>query len=144
MGAYWIIRGREELDERLEFLKKHLLEKDVWPLRLDIKKFQNRRSLDQNALFWVWCEAMAEFFTEGGQPMKKQHVHDLLCHKFLGYVDHLIQGEKITKLRGTSGLDKGEFQHFMEQVDAWAVDLGIQLVYPAASEYSEYREAQVS
>ncbi len=144
MPAYWIVRGAEEIDERLQYLKQHLVDKNVWPIRMDIKRHVDQRTLPQNALFWMWCDQLVDHFAKGGQVYQKQAVHDLLCHKFLGYQEVEVEGVMITRLRGTSKLDKGEFQHFMEQVDEYAVSLGCKLTYPKASEYAQYKEAQVA
>jgi len=139
---YWIIRGVEEIDERLKFLAADLRRRNTWPMRLDVKKHTNPRTLDQNSLFWMWCDQLASYLTAKGRPMTKDDVHDLMCHLFLGYEERKLGGEIVRTLRGTSKLDKGEFHHFLEQMDAKAVEWGCQLTYPIASEYHELREAQ--
>ena len=141
-AEYWLIRGEQELETRLGFLAGHLKEKGVWPIRLDIKKHTNPRSLSHNALFWMWMSQLETYFTGKGRQCTKDDMHDLMCHKFLGYEHRVIGQTEIHKLRGTKRLDAGEFQRLMEQVDHWAVDHGCRLTYPDMSEYNRLREAQ--
>jgi hypothetical protein len=139
---YWIIRGPEEINDRLKFLADDLRRRNVWPLRLEVKKHINPRTLDQNSLFWMWCEQLAQYLCSKGRAITKDEVHDLMCHKFLGYDERTIGGEEVITLRGTSKLQKGEFHHFLEQMDAQAVEWGCQLTYPPASEYHEMKRQQ--
>lgn len=144
MSNYWLIRGKEEIDERLAFLREYLLEKDVWPLALEIKKYRNKRSLNQNALFWMWCAEARDYFNKKKtpQPLSKDDMHDLFCHLFLGYEDLVVGNTEIkNKLRGTSKLDTGEMFHFMEKIEAWCVEKGLLLTVPVVSEYWELKNA---
>ena len=142
-GTFWVIRGPEEAETRLGFLRDHLTEKGVWPIELQVKKFNKRRSVDQNALMWMWFTEIADFFTKGGRAATKDEVHDLMCHKFLGYEDRAVGELTIAnQLRGTSKLDKGEMHHFLTQVEQWAINLGCKVTIPVASEYYELQQAQ--
>lgn len=143
MSNYWLIRGVEEIDERLAFLKEYLIEKADWPIALEIKKYRNKRSLNQNALFWVWCVEARDYFNKKNppKPLTKDDMHDLFCHLFLGYEDKVVGSTVINNVpRGTSNLDTGEMFAFMERIEAWCVDKGLLLPIPQISEYWELKQ----
>jgi hypothetical protein len=141
---YWLIRGPEELDMRLKFLRQALLDLGMWPCRLDIKKYNAKRSLNQNALMWMWFQEIADHLTRKGHEYTKDDVHDLMCHKFLGYEDRRI-GELVieNQLRTTSPLDTGEMHRFLELVEAWAADKGCMVTIPIQSQYYKLQQEQL-
>lgn len=146
MSNYWLIRDREEIDVRLDFLRDDLKGRgdEIFPLALELKRYRQKRSLNQNSLFWMWCgEAMVHFNSKKPpKPLTKDDMHDLFCHLFLGYEDKVVGTTVIEgKLKGTSGLDTGEMFAFMEQVEAWCIDKGLRLTVPNVSEYWELKNA---
>lgn len=106
---------------------------------IEIRPARSKRSLAQNALFWVWMEELSAYFTRHGPGLSKSEAHDLMCHTFLGYETRTIGKTEITKLRTTSGLKVDKMSEFMDKVDAWAADKGCYLPTPADSEYEAYR-----
>lgn len=113
------------------------------------------RSLNQNALLHMWCTEAAEFFCSKGMTefasgvlMDTEGMKRNLKQTFLGdelKLDSNLQTGEIKyryELRHTSELSKGEFQQFMEQIDAWATQHGIKLTRPEDSEYVRYRQEQ--
>lgn len=124
-----------------------------FPLR--VKLMKARRSLDQNALFHMWCEEAAQFFVAmgkthfaSGAEMNKENVKANLKATFLGaepreYID-LKTGEVRTQeeVRHTADLDKGEMCAFLTCIDHWAQEYGIPLTHPADSEYAQYMREQ--
>lgn len=106
----------------------------------------SNRSLSQNALYWAWMGEMAVSFTKrtrDGDGWSKDDMHDLMRHKFLGYEDKVIGNTELKPvLKSTSQLDRGEMQHLMEQIDAFAAEHGVLLPHPADSEYMKLMERQ--
>ena len=146
MPTFWKIDKPEEVPARLGFLGDYLRDNWNWNTAVEIwvKPYSDPRSHNQNALFWMWCDDLAKFFAaKSGEVFTKDGIHDVLCHKFLGYEDRVV-GKIVIKdqLKTTKPLDKGEFQRLMEQIDAWACDLGCQLRYPEHSQYMKQREEQ--
>jgi len=114
-------------------------------LSIEVKPTNERRSLDQNALFWKWMEELSKYFTNRGHPLTKQDAHDLMCHEFLGYQTKVLGKTKIVQLVTTTSPKKMEmtdFCHFMDQIDAWAADKGCLLPTPADTAYAEYKRKQ--
>jgi hypothetical protein len=140
---YVLIRSVDELTERLEYLKVDLVRRNAFPVRLDIKKYVNKRSLNQNALVHFWFAEIAEYLTSRGRETNEVQVKLLMKHKFLGYEDIELGSMTIERqLRETSGLDTGEMFQFMEQIDAWSSGIGVRLTIPVSSEYRDLMEKQ--
>lgn len=133
------------------FRLNDLLTKAELPVVVEVKPLRQGRSLSQNALFHMWCNEMAEQFTqrERRQNGKKatiyfpEDIKAILKHLLLGYEDVRIGRTTIKgQLKSTADLDMGEMHHFLTQVDAWAVEHGVQLTYPDDSEYAKTKRNQ--
>lgn len=110
------------------------------PLRIDWKEYKPERSLDQNALFHVWCRQMAKFFTDNSEhDYPEEWVKTRMKRKF-GIIDSLPDpqsGELIPSLRSTKGYTQGEMFHFMQAIDAYAAEMGI--ILTVQGEYEELK-----
>ena len=144
-GETWIVRNRETAEFFLKFFREEVFGDSgevIGKWSVTLKPYTDPRSLSQNATFWMWCDQMAKEFTRRDYPLSKQGAHDLMCHLFLGYETVTLGETEITSLRTTTWptkLEKGEMQHFMEQVDAWAVDKRVYLKTPGFSDYEKWR-----
>lgn len=148
MAHQIIIRSADEIASRCAYLTAQWTEFWDWsqPMSVEWKVHRESRSLSQNSLYWKWMSELAIYFSsKSNQPYTRDHMHDLMRHKFLGYVDNTIGNTVIKQqLRSTTGLDKPDFHHYLEQIDAWAADHGALLTHPEDSEYRSWKEAQVS
>lgn len=100
---------------------------------VELKRKQEERSVNQNALMWMWLKCI-----EDETGMDKNDLHDYYCAKFLARrIDH--NGRFYTVNNGTSKLTKAQFTEFLEkiQIDA-AAELGITLPLPADRFYQEF------
>ncbi len=139
MAAMYVAQHKDEWEN----FRKHVWDSMPFPCRIEYKSFSGTRSISQNALFHSWMSQMAQYFTEKGYPITAEEAKQLMKHEFLGYTDLTIGKTEIKgQLKHTSKLDKGEMSHFMDQVDAWAVDKKLFLIKPADSDYVKYKEAQ--
>ena len=118
-------RDRAMLERALGLIDK--------PHRIELKPYRHSRSLEQNALMWVWFRELSQSYQESyGEWLSDQTWHDVFVDKFLG-VGVVEVGGTIHKLHTTtSELDVGEFSHFLTQIDQYcAEELGILLTHPA-------------
>ena len=102
------------------------------------------RSLEQNALFHVWCREFAAEQTKRGKTLNEATVKIWWKHRFLG-VEDVQYGSKVLKdqLRHTDDLSVGEMFHFMEQCWEYsATEFGVYLPIPEDSHYKKTREKQ--
>lgn len=118
--------------------------------RISLKEWREKRSLNQNSLFHVWCKQLSIQFCKKDRRYTETFVKDMLKHTFLGYEEvmrvNVMTREKYytQELRHTSKLDKGEMKYFMDQVYAWAVNIGILLSIPEDCEYKRLKELEAA
>lgn len=105
------------------------------------------RSLEQNALYWVWMQEIADAVNKQKQSdYTREEVHDKFKRMFLG----LIPAKKIgateipEKLKSTSKMTKGEMFYYMQQVEHWAIDAGLALSHPDDNEYYRMKKKHES
>lgn len=97
------------------------------------------RSIEQNALMWMWFACISE---ETYTPI--QDVHDYYCSKFLRkHVDW--NGTQRTVVEGTRNLSKSRMSTFLDSIKADALtEFGIKLPLPEERIfepfYQEYRQ----
>lgn len=100
---------------------------------ISISKRKEKRSLDQNSLFWVWMKAISD---ETGQD--QQDVHDYCCSLFLKR-QIKINNQIKTVVGGTSKLSKEAFTEFLQKIQADASsELGIRLPVPEDKQFEEF------
>jgi hypothetical protein len=142
MSEFWIIKDAAQITERLVFFERWLRDNWNWeyPVQFKVGRYQEKRSLSQNALFHVWCREMADHFSSKGADITEATMKELLKYKFLGTEDRVIHKTVIpAQVRETSGLEKGEMMDFMDQVQSWALDHGVKLACPIDSEYMKLK-----
>lgn len=106
-----------------------------WVLKLEKKKVQ--RSISQNALMWIWFEAIAQEWTDAsGRSYTKENVHDYFCQLFLPVTapnGHNMPGS-------TSGLNVDRMADFLNKVHAHAAsEWGITLLSPEDRMFYDWR-----
>lgn len=143
-GEFLLIREPKELGKRLEYLQQLLVDLDIWPLSIKWGRYRHPRTLSQNALFHLWMsEASKHFERQGKKNVEPERLKLLLKNHFLGTVDVEVGSQVVPGvIRSTKKLDRGEMQRFMEQCEAWLLDMGVKLTIPGESEYMKMREAQ--
>ena len=116
---------------------------ELGPVSVQLKS-HTKRSLSQNALSWVWYGDISRWLLSKGDQYSyatPQWCHDAMCHTFLGYeevvmVDVVTRDRTTTsRLKGTSGLDVGQFKLYLDLVYNWALSKGLLLTIPENSEY---------
>ena len=120
------------------------------PHQLELKPYHGKRSLDQNALYWLWLTDLSRYLIGKGRKFAtKDWCHDAMRHSFLGYdrkeLIDVKTGEVQVRqsLRSTTKLQTGEFTHYLEQIEAWATGIGCLLPVPDNSEYMRLKREQV-
>jgi hypothetical protein len=128
-------------------LSGHLAEALAIHGKLDvtIAPHKSKQSRSQQNLFWEWCTALHKHFYKANScsESEKKNMHDILCHKFLGYETKTVGKTDIQSLKTLTWpepLSTGEMAEFLSKIDAWAVELGVMLPTPADSEYAKYRD----
>ena len=94
------------------------IQSSTLPIVINVKKYVEKRSLPQNALFHKWCGFVAkEFAMAGGKfytlEMWKDHFKELF-----GYWEEFeMLGKTVRRLKSTADYDVKEMSAFMEKID---------------------------
>ena len=109
-----IKKGNLILNNKQQF-KDQLVELEGKEVVIKITERNNNRTKDQNSLFWKWVEIISN---ETGYT--KEETKELISYKFLKRERVDEEGYTETYLRGTSTLNKKEFNDFMNEVSFWS------------------------
>ena len=105
--------------------------------RVNVKEWREKRSLSQNALYWVWLEEISQAL----KPNDKQHKADVWHEYFKQYFCTAKSIEmpagKDVAVKSTTMLDVGEMCHYMTQIHNWAAGHMLILPVPENSEYKQ-------
>lgn len=106
------------------------------PMQFSWKPAKSQRSVEQNGLMWSWLSVMAGYFSTEQRGFTRDDMHDLMRHKFLGYVEKKVGNTEMPpQLRSTTTLDVAEMHDYLTQIDAWAAACGCLLPRTADSVY---------
>lgn len=101
---------------------------------LNIKKQVSKRTLDQNALMWLWFACI-----ENETGTDKQDIHDYYCKLFLKR-EVSVNGKRELVVSGTSKLDTVGMTVLLNKIQtAAATELGIILPVPADLAFEEFK-----
>ena len=115
MKSFGIIKkGNLILNNKQQF-KDQLVELEGKEVVIKITERNNNRTKDQNSLFWKWVEIISN---ETGYT--KEETKELISYKFLKRERVDEEGYTETYLRGTSTLNKKEFNNFMNELSFWS------------------------
>jgi len=149
-GTYTLIRDKYDIEKKIPYLIKQFNDWDYSDaLVIKLERYQNPRSLSQNALSHIWYREIAQEMIARGNVVeydKPEEVWKLwLKKRFLGTTTYKIGKEEIAEqVKSTSSLSKGDMSHYLDQVYHWAMDLGIKLSIPKESEYAGIKNQQES
>ena len=138
------INNQKDGESALPFLMKRIQEWDYTvPLCIKLEKYDDGRSLSQNALFHVWCADLSKAFIKKVPTATKDNMKLMLKQRFLGTYDVKVGKTFIEgQVKSSSKLNKGEMVHFMDNVYHWARDNGVLLKVPHDSEYARLQNQQ--
>ena len=101
---------------------------------ITVKKRTSKRSLNQNALMWMWLACIE---AETGQD--KEDIYGHYCKKFLKR-EITINGERELVVSGSSKLDTVVMTNFLNKIQADAAsEMGIKLPLPSDLAFEEFR-----
>lgn len=104
--------------------------------RVEIKEHKAKRSLDQNALYWMWLGIVGKDL-----GYKAEELHEALKAKILGVVEtKTIFGVIVLQPRSTTTLTVKEFTEYLNAVQAFASALGINLPMPSEFGMDSYNK----
>lgn len=127
MAAQEIIIRNAALRQRAADLVANLDLSKTW--RVTVVRYQKRRSLSQNALYWKWCNVVAAIVADD-TGMDIDEVHAFFKAKFLPAKIIEIAGQTVEH-RTTTKLTTAEMSDYMTRITAFcSSDLGLFLPTP--------------
>lgn len=104
-------------------------ENDKW--HVIIKRWQPKRTLAQNRLYWAWMRQIANFVNESqGTEFADDDFHDYFKTLFLDYSVAEMFGQQVVRYKSTTELGIARFQEYLEAIELWAGEKNIPLEKP--------------
>jgi len=122
---------------------------DKYPRKITIERDSGDPVQDCFAVFWIWMKQLAKKFSTEDKEYTSEEMHDIMCHKFLGYTDRRKIGNTwlepaLVTLTYPDRKSKDRMCVLLSQIDEWALDHGVFLATKKLSDYAKYKEAQVT
>jgi len=103
--------------EQLSRVLGHIQASEL-PLTVEVTKYKQRRSLNQNALFHKWMEVVSIRYGEStGNYYSPEMWKIFFKELFLGYETCVINGTEVRRLKSTADCDTKQKSEFMEKID---------------------------
>lgn len=98
------------------------------PWRLTFEPHKETRSLAQNRRYWVLVNEWAQQAPQhmDGEWHAPEVWHEFFRQRFLGIEGVPIDGDMVPIIRSTRTLKVDEFAEYMEQVEAWMAEHGLE------------------
>lgn len=101
-------------------------------VEIRIRKWRTKRSLQQNALYWMWLQVIAQDL-----GYDTEELHNSFRAMFL-----IDRGKKIPLVRSTTTLNRMEFTQYLDKIEREASQLDI--VLPQPEEYYSQMDKEFS
>lgn len=121
---------------------------------VDIERANSKRSLSQNALYWMWIAECVAHRPSMYQDQRLDHFrqvdflktrecwHDALRYLFLPSQAVVTpEGDSLLSLTSTTALNTAQMGAYMNKIEALMTLEGLLLPIPAGAEYEKYRAA---
>ena len=128
-------------DFRLTVNSIGLLIQTIWKLdltkayRVNIIAWRERRSNDQNSLYWKWLGEISKQQTISNDP----EIWHEIFKKY--YCPEKVINEHIT-IKSTKKLDLGEMHYYLNRIEMYCIDRGYLITIPCDSEYRDLQAKQ--
>ena len=141
----YILRTTEDAAKLAERMRAAPITK---PLKVEVSVAKKRRSLAQNALYWVWIDAIRLWLWESGvghfdrdtgevlRPYTADELHEWHKELFLPTPIVEVGGRVVKARRSTGSLNVQQFTDYLEQIEAYWGEQGFAVPHPG-----EYEEA---
>lgn len=127
-----IENGKLKICRKKEF--ESFFNKTKGRVSIEIKKIRKIRSLNQNALYWMWLEIISNDL-----GYDREELHDTFKAMFL-----TDRSQKVPLVRSTSKLNKIQFGLYLDKIERIAAGLGIRLPQPGEDYYANiFKESLV-
>jgi hypothetical protein len=130
---------KDTLSQFIDIVSKIALEGGRY--RVTIKKWREKRSIDQNNLMWMWLAEIGKCV-----PVGETYFSDKIWHEYFKkyYCPVKIIALPVgqTSKKSTTLLDVGEMHFYLNKIEQWAIDKMLVLPMPDDNEYSKLKDQQ--
>ena len=131
---------RDTLSQFIDIVSKIVSEGGKY--RVTIKKWREKRSVDQNSLYWKWLTEISKCVPVADTYYNTETWHEYFKKYFCPVkIIPLPVGQ--TSTRSTKLLDVGEMHFYLNKIEQWAIDKMLVLPMPDDNEYSKLKKEQV-
>ncbi len=112
--------------------------------RVSVVEWRDSRSLSQNSLYWKWLAEIDKqnpLVVVNSKDCGAELWHEVF-KKYYCPQRVISNGKSNIEIVSTKLLDKGEFHHYLNQIEQWAMSRGFKLTIPADSEYVKLLDQQ--
>ncbi len=102
-----------DLDAALINLAKLNVEKMPYDMKVALEKLKKKRTNDQNALLWKWCQ---DYGDETGNT--KEVIYKHLEKELCPFIQHCINGEE-SFIQDAKNLEPDKFSVYLEKCYYW-------------------------
>ncbi len=127
----FILRDSTIRDRLKVYLDTLRLGPDEKPLKVTVEPYKANRSLAQNNLMWLWLTALSNFLRqEHGTNATPEDLKDHFQRTHLGTRPNELDGKLRVRLVGTSDLNTAQFTDFLNRIEEYANNAGLNLPHP--------------
>jgi hypothetical protein len=112
--------------------------------RVNIVEWREKRSLSQNSLYWKWLAEIDKqnpLVVVNSKDCGAELWHEVF-KKFYCPGRVISNGNTEMEVVSTKLLDVGEMNHYLTQIELWAMNRGFKLTIPVDSEYMKLLDEQ--
>lgn len=111
-------------------------------MRVNAVKWQDKRGLSQNSLYWLWLNYIADNVPVSDKKYNADTWHEYFKNYFCPVKFMSMPAGDDLQTKSTKLLDVGEFCHYLNRIEQWAQGHMIELPIPPNSEYQQLNEMQ--
>jgi hypothetical protein len=100
--------------------------------QVEIKPYKKKRSVSQNALYWLWMKEISQgCYESGGELIPDRTYHCYFRQKILGTTQLKVNGTTVWDLKSTTKLNTKDFTQYLEDIEHYVgSEWGIALSHP--------------
>lgn len=126
----------------IQEITKLLTDNQTKAFRVNIVGWREKRSNDQNSLYWKWMEELSKQAKINGKIFTSEVWAEFFKKYYCPSKQFDMPLGEPTNIKTTTSLDTGEMHHYLNCIQAWCMSEGYHLTIPSDSEYQELIDRQ--
>ena len=110
--------------------------------RVNIREWKEKRSLDQNSLYWKWMTEISNQAIINKEKFKPEIWHEYFKKYYCPKTIINMPAGEPSVIVSTTKLDTGKMHHYLNKIERWAQDRMFLLTIPESCEYKTLLDKQ--